>query len=171
MATFDMTLGSTISTEAADSIAVLPEARRNAYMVEAILDISKLPSYSCANGDIFQLLEIPANTFIIAAGAEVLTAFDGTTPTVDIDFAAGDDIVDGGDVTSTGYLAAGSNGGANLTSQATFTQLVSATDTIDVKLIAASADVTVGKLRVYAIVVDLDGIAEGADEVARDQLA
>jgi len=100
-----------------------------------------------------------------------LTAFDGTTPIVDIDFAAGDDIVDGGDVTSTGYLAAGTNGGANLTSQATFTQLVSTTDTIDVKLIAASADVTVGKLRVYAIVVDLDGVAEGADEVARDQLA
>lgn len=171
MATFDMTLGSTISTEAADSIAVLPEARRHAYMVEAVLDISKLPSYSCTNGDIFQLLEIPANTFIIAAGAEVLTAFDGSSPTVDIDFAAGDDIVDGGDVTSTGYLAAGSNGGANLTSQATFTQLVTTTDTIDVKLIASSADVTAGKLRVYAIVIDMDGIAESADEVDRDQLA
>jgi hypothetical protein len=171
MATFDMTLGSTISTEAADSIAVLPEARRHAYMVEAVLDISKLPNYSCTNGDIFQLLEIPANTFIIAAGAEVLTVFDGTSPTVDIDFAAGDDIVDGGDVTATGYLAAGSNGGANLTSQATFTQLVTTTDTIDVKLIASSADVTVGKLRVYAIVVDLDGVAESADEVDRDQLA
>ena len=141
MATFDMTLGSTISTEAADSIAVLPEARRHAYMVEAVLDISKLPSYSCTNGDIFQLLEIPANTFVIAAGAEVLTAFDGSSPTVDIDFAAGDDIVDGGDVTSAGYLAAGSNGGANLTSQSTFTQLVTTTDTIDVKLIASSADV------------------------------
>ena len=166
-----MTLGSTISTEAADSIAVLPEARRHAYMVEAVLDISKLPSYSCTNGDIFQLLEIPANTFVIAAGAEVLTAFDGTSPTVDIDFAAGDDIVDGGDVTSTGYLAAGSNGGANLTSQSTFTQLVTTTDTIDVKLIASSADVTAGKLRVYAIVVDLDGVAESADEVDRDQLA
>ena len=171
MATFDMTLGSTISTEAADSIAVLPEARRHAYMVEAVLDISKLPSYSCTNGDIFQLLEIPANTFIIAAGAEVLTAFDGSSPTVDIDFAEGDDIVDGGDVTSTGYLAAGSNGGANLTSQATFTQLVTTTDTIDVKLIASSADVTAGKLRVYAIVIDMDGIAESADEVDRDQLA
>jgi hypothetical protein len=171
MATFDMTLGSTISTEAADSIAVLPEARRHAYMVEAILDISKLPNYSCTNGDIFQLLEIPANTFVIAAGAEVLTVFDGTSPTVDIDFAAGDDIVDGGDVTATGYLAAGSNGGANLTSQSTFTQLVTTTDTIDVKLIASSADVTAGKLRVYAIVVDLDGVAESADEVDRDQLA
>ena len=68
-------------------------------------------------------------------------------------------------------MAAGTNGGANLTSQATFTQLVATTDTIDVKLIAASADVTEGRLRVYAVVVDLDGIAETADEVDRDQLA
>ena len=58
-----------------------------------------------------------------------------------------------------------------MTSQATFTQLVTTTDTIDVKLIASSADVTAGKLRVYAIVIDMDGIAESADEVDRDQLA
>ena len=171
MAIFDMTAGSTTSTEAANSIAALPESRRPAYMVEAVLDISKIDNYTCTNGDVFQVLELPAGTFVIAAGAEVLTAFDGTTPTVDIDFAAGDDIVDGGDVTATGQLAAGTNGGANLTSQATFTQLVSTTDTIEVKLIAASADVTEGKLRVYAVVVDLDGVAETADEVDRDQLA
>ena len=171
MATYDLTLGSTKSSTAANSIASLPDVRNQAYMVEAILDLSKIANYTCVNGDIFQVLEVPANTFIIAAGAEVLTAFDGTTPTVDIDFAAGDDIVDGGDVTATGYLAAGTNGGANLTSQATFAQLVTTTDTIDVKLIAASADVTVGALRVYAVVVDLDGIADTAAEVDRDQLA
>jgi hypothetical protein len=171
MATFDLTAGSTISSEAANSIAALPESRRPAYLVEAILDIEKIANYSCTNGDVFQTLEIPANTFIVAAGAEVLKAFNGTSPTVDIDFGAGDDIVDGGDVASTGYLAAGTNGGANLTSQATFVQLVSTTDTIDVKLIAASADVTEGRLRVYAVVVDLDGVAETANEVDRDQLA
>jgi hypothetical protein len=171
MATYDLTLGSTKSSTAADSIAAFPDVRNQAYMVEAILDISKIANYTCVNGDIFQVLEIPAGTFIVAAGAQVLTAFNGTTPTVDIDFAEGDDIVDGGDVTATGYLAAGTNGGANLTSQATFTQLVTAADTIDVKLIAASADVTVGKLRVYAIVVDMNSIASSADEVDRDQLA
>jgi hypothetical protein len=171
MATFDLTLGSTKKNSAADSIASLPDARNRAYMVEAILDISKIANYTCANGDIFQLLEIPAGTMIISAGAQVLTVFNGTTPTVDIDFAAGDDIVDGGDVTATGYLAAGTNGGANNTAQTTFTQLVSTTDTIDVKLIAASADVTSGVLRVYAVLVDLTSVASSADEVDRDQLA
>ena len=68
-------------------------------------------------------------------------------------------------------MAAGSNGGANNTAQSTFTQLVTTTDTIDVKLICSAANVTSGILRVYAIVVDVDGVADGADEVDRDQLA
>jgi hypothetical protein len=171
MATFNLRLGSTRSSTAANSIASLPDVRKQAYMVEATLDISKIANYTCTNGDVFEVLEIPAGTFIVAAGAEVLTAFNGTTPTVDIDFAAGDDIVDGQSVTSTGYLAAGSNGGANNTAQSTFTQLITTTDTIDVKLICAAANVTSGVLRVYAIVVDVDGVAETADEVDRDQLA
>jgi len=171
MATFDLTAGSTISSEAANSIAALPESRRPAYLVEAILDIEKIENYSCTNGDVFQVLEVPANTLVMAAGAEVLKAFDGTTPTVDIDFAAGDDIVDAGDVTSTGYLAAGTNGTAVGTATANFTQFVTTTDTIDVVLAAGSADVTEGRLRVFAVVIDVDGVAETADEVDRDQLA
>jgi hypothetical protein len=172
MATFDMTSSATAGVSS-NSIAALPASRdgMNMRMVEAILDIGKITDYSCTDGDIFQLLEIPANTFVLFAGAEVLTAFNGTSPTVDIDFAAGDDIIDGGDVTSTGILAEGSNGQANdVTTGAasTFTQFISTTDTIDVKLIAGSADVTSGKLRVYACVVDVNGAQELATEVARD---
>ena len=175
MATFDMTSSATAGVNS-NSIAVLPASRdgMNMRMVEAILDISKITDYSCTNGDIFQLLEIPANTFVLFAGAEVLTAFDGTSPTVDIDFAAGDDIVDGGDVSSAGFLAEGTNGQANdvVTGAAsTFTQFVTTTDTIDVKPIASSADVTTGKLRVYACVIDVNGAQELATEVDRDTLA
>ena len=176
MATFDMTSKDTAGVSS-DSIAVNQASRAGTSMrmVEAILDISKITNYSCTNGDIFQLLEIPAGTFVLFAGAEVLTAFDGSSPTVDIDFAAGDDIIDGGDVTSTGFLAEGSNGQANdvVTGAAsTFTQHVTTTDTIDVKLIASSADVTEGKLRVYACIIDTNGEHKQlADEVDRDQLA
>ena len=175
MATFDMTSSATAGVNS-NSIASLPASRdgMNMRMVEAILDISKITDYSCTNGDIFQLLEIPANTFVLFAGAEVLTAFDGTSPTVDIDFAAGDDIIDGGDVSSAGFLAEGTNGQANdvVTGAAsTFTQFVTTTDTIDVKLIASSADVTTGKLRVYACVIDVNGAQELATEVDRDTLA
>ena len=175
MATFDMTSSATAGVNS-NSIAVLPASRdgMNMRMGEAILDISKITDYSSTNGDIFQLLEIPANTFVLFAGAEVLTAFDGSSPTVDIDFAEGDDIIDGGDVSSAGFLAEGSNGQANdvVTGAAsTFTQFVTTTDTIDVKLIASSADVTTGKLRVYACVIDVNGAQELATEVDRDTLA
>ena len=173
MATFDMTSSATAGVNS-NSIAAMPASRNglNMRMVEAILDIEKITDYSCTNGDIFQLLEIPANTMVLFAGAEVLKAFNGTTPTVDIDFAEGDDIVDGGDVTSTGFLASGTNGSAMTTSGTlTFTQHVTTTDTIDVKLIAASADVTEGRLRVIACVADTNGAQELATEVARDALA
>ena len=176
MATFDMTSKDTAGVSS-DSIVAL-QANRNGTamrMVEAILDIAKIENYSCTDGDIFQLLEIPSGTLVLFAGAEVLTAFDGTSPTVDIDFAAGDDIIDGGDVSSTGFLAEGTNGQANdVTTGAAslFTQFQSSTDTIDVKLIAGSADVTEGKLRVYACVIDCNGEHKQlADEVDRDQLA
>jgi len=173
MATFDMTSSATAGVNS-NSIAALPASRNglNMRMVEAILDIEKITDYSCTNGDIFQLLEIPANSMVLFAGAEVLKAFDGSSPTVDIDFGAGDDIVDGGDVTSTGFLASGTNGSAMTTSGTiTFVQHVTTTDTIDVKLIAASADVTEGRLRVLACIADTNGAQELATEVTRDALA
>ena len=172
MATYDMTLkGAGVG---ADSIAAFPDVRNQAYMVEAVLDIDKLVAAGrfsgAATGDIFQLLEIPAGSFVISAGAQVLKAFNGTTPVADIDFAGGDDIVDGGDLATLGYLAAGVNGGANTTAQTTFTQLVTTADTIDVTL-TVTGSVTEGKLRVYAVLVDLNSVAASADEVDRDQLA
>ena len=178
MATFDMTSKATVGVDS-DSIAAATSRYQamGMYMREARLDIAKMveDGYSCTNGDIFQLLEIPANTLVLFAGAEVETAFNGTSPTVDIDFAAGDDIIDGGDVSSAGFLAEGTNGQANdvVTGAAsTFTQFVSTTDTIDVKLIAGSADVSSGKIRVYACVIDCNGEHQQlADEVDRDQLA
>ena len=100
-----------------------------------------------------------------------MTAFDGTT-TVDIDFAGGDDIVDGADVTSVGFCAAGTNGQTNTvvgSAASTYTQFVSTTDTIDVTV--ASTDATVGVLRVYAIVMDCNENATVPTEVTRDQLA
>ena len=175
MATYDMTAKATTGVNS-DSIAE-PRSRfqsNGMYMREAVLDFDKMTAagWTAANGDIFQLLEIPADTMVLFAGAYVEAAVDGTSPTVDIDFAAGDDIVDGGDVSSTGWLAQGTNGTAMTTSGTlAFTQHVTTTDTIDVKLIASSADVTSGRIRVVAGCVDT-GISGRvrATEVSRDQV-
>ena len=160
-----------------NSIAALPSQTGMGAMrmMQAYLDIDALVAegYSGANGDIFQLLEIPAGTLVLFAGAEVEKAFTSSC-TLDMDFAAGDDIIDGADITSTGFCAEGSNGQSNdVTTGAasTFTQFVSTTDTIDC-LIAGAAPAT-GRLRVYACVIDCNdvGAAGKADTVDRDQLA
>ena len=176
MATYDMTSSSTTGVSS-NSIAALPSQTGMGAMrmMQAYLDIDALVAagYSGANGDIFQLLEIPAGTLVLFAGAEVEKAFTSSC-TLDMDFAAGDDIIDGADITSTGFCAEGSNGQSNdVTTGAasTFTQFVSTTDTIDC-LIAGAAPAT-GRLRVYACVIDCNdvGAAGKADTVDRDQLA
>lgn len=178
MPTYDLTSKDTAFI-ASDSIAehTADGPRAKLYQMEAIIDIAKFISngYTMAAGDVFQALEIPAGSLVLAAGAEVLTAFNGTTPTVDIDFAGGDDIVDGGNVAATGWLASGTNGQAMAVTTgaaSTFTQHVTATDTIDVTLNAGASNVTEGVLRVVAYVISTQekgGVIP--TEVDRDQLA
>ena len=176
MATYDMTSKDTTGVSS-NSIAALPSSTLggNMRMVQAYLDIDALVAagYSGADGDIFQLLEIPAGCLVLFAGAEVEKAFTGSC-TLDMDFAAGDDIIDGADITSTGYCAEGSNGQSNdVTTGAAslFTQFQSATDTIDCK-IAGAAPAT-GRLRAYACIIDCNdmGASGKAADVDRDQLA
>jgi len=176
MATYDLTSSSTTGVEA-NSIAAMPSAKNTNVMrnIEAYLDIDDLVAAggSFADGDIFQVLEIPANTLVLNAGAEVMKAFTSSC-TLDLDFGGGDDIVDGADITSTGFCAAGTNGQTNTvvgSAASTYTQFVTTTDTIDAK-IAGAAPAT-GRLRVYATVIDLagHGLDDKPDEVDRDQLA
>ena len=176
MATYDLTSSSTTGVSS-NSIVALPSAKNTNVMrnIEAYLDIDDLVAAggSFADGDIFQVLEIPANTLVINAGAEVMKAFTSSC-TLDMDFAAGDDIIDGADITSTGFCAAGTNGQTNTivgSAASTYTQFVTSTDTIDAK-IAGAAPAT-GRLRMYATVIDLagHGLDDKPDEVDRDQLA
>ena len=166
MATFDMTSSATGGVNA-DSIAAHNSSEKIAYSMEAVLDIASITGYSCTNGDIFQLLEIPANSVILSAGCEILTAFNGTSPTIDVGTNAGDTIIDGGDAATVAYPAKGTNGAV----LGTFSALVTTADTIDVKLIASSNDVTSGKLRVWAVVADIADKSAAATSAARDALA
>ena len=176
MATYDLTSKDTTGVSS-DSIVAMPSTKNTNVMrnIEAYLDIDALVAAggSFSDGDIFQVLEIPANTLVLNAGAEVMKAFTSSC-TLDMDFAAGDDIIDGADITSTGFCAAGTNGQTNTvvgSAASTYTQFVTSTDTIDAK-IAGAAPAT-GRLRMYATVIDLagHGLDDKPDEVDRDQLA
>ena len=174
MATYDMTSSSTTGV-GANSVALLPGVSMNhsMYNVEAYLDIDDLVAkgYSGANGDIFQLLEIPAGVLVINAGAEVMKAFTSSC-TLDMDFGEGDDIIDGADITNTGFCVAGSNGQTNTvvgSAASTYTQFITTADTIDCT-IAGAAPAT-GRLRVYATLIDCNESGAEASSAARDALA
>ena len=182
MATYDMTAKTTTGVSA-DSLAAVPSARYVMHLVEGILDIDALVAAgtvtAVTDGDIFQVLEIPAHHLSIAAGAEVIKAFNGTSPTVDIDIGGGDDLFDGIDVSSTGFLSSAADDSGNKlgfsdatsTSQAPdISVFLTAADTIDVKVNASSSDVTQGKLRIWLVCCDVTGVADHAATVDRDQL-
>ena len=177
MATFDLTSKDTTGVSS-DSIVAMPSAKNTHVMrnIEAYLDIDALVAAggSFSDGDVFQVLEIPANTFVLNAGAEVMKAFTGSC-TLDMDIGtSGDNVVDGADITSTGFCAAGSNGQTNTVvgnAASTYTQFQSSATTI-AATIGGAAPAT-GRLRVYATIIDCGGhgLSDKPDEVDRDQLA
>ena len=175
MATYDMTSSDTAGVGA--NITAVPTVVGNTVRtIEAILDIDAMVAagYSGANGDIFQLLEIPAGSVMLTAGAEIMKSFTASC-TCDIDFAAGDDIIDGADLTQDAgtYLALGTNGQTNIintadasTYAAAALALVAASDTIDVKVEGAAP--ATGRLRVYAVIADVSSAHTEAAVAARD---
>jgi len=177
MATFDMTSVDTAGV-GANVLAVPTVVGNNVRTIEAILDIDAMitAGATIANGDIFQLLEIPAESVIVAAGAEIMKSFTASC-TCNIDFGAGDDIVDGAalDAAAGTYLVKGSNGEANIvntgaasTFAAEALAVVGAADTIDVVIAGAAA--ATGRLRVYAVVADISAAMTEAASAQRDLL-
>ena len=176
MATFDLTASSTTGV-GANVVAGIP-TNSGTHVVRTIqeyLDIDALiaAGNTIADGDVFQMLEIPAGTLVLNAGAEVMKAFTGSC-TLNMDFGGGDDIIDGADITSAGFCAAGTNGQTNVVgtgSASTYTQFIGTTDTIDCTIAGAAA--ATGRLRVYATVIDCNdhGAVDKATEVDRDLLA
>ena len=97
MATFDLTAKSTTGV-GADSIAALP-ANAGTHMVRTIqeyLDIDALiaAGNTIADGDVFQMLEIPAGTLVLNAGAEVMSAFTS------LEFSSPSSSINTGSITS-----------------------------------------------------------------------
>jgi len=177
MATFDMTSVDTAGV-GADVLAVPTVVGNTVRTIEAILDIDAMiaAGATIANGDVFQLLEIPAESVMLAGGAEIMKSFT-TSCTCDIDFAGGDDIIDGAalDAAAGTYLAKGTNGEANIvntgaasTYAAAALALVGAADTIDVTIAGAAA--ATGRLRVYAVIADVSAAHTEAAIAQRDQI-
>ena len=165
----DMTVGGVANGAATSTNHKARLGAQMPYTVEFTLDFAEATTAkgsALAAGDVFQVIDVPANTMIHGAAAEVITAVNSTVCTLDIDIAEGDSFIDGGDATSTGFLAVGSNGlapfGANTVNPA------SAIDTIDVKIVTAGdTAIATGQVRVIAFFTDLTAKL-GPNEVDRD---
>tara|TARA_Y100001938_G_C8079858_1_gene428386 strand:+ start:97 stop:534 length:438 start_codon:yes stop_codon:yes gene_type:complete len=131
-----------------------PSTRRRPYWVENTIDNSL---FDPAANDVVQCLNIPAETFVINAGIEVLTA---TSNSVTLDVGDGGDVdrfIDGLDSTSTGH-------GAQVANASNVGHVYGTADTLDVKVLGAQD--TAGKIRVWAIMCDVSGSDETASNTA-----
>ena len=122
---------------------------RTPYLVENTIDISAINSSTgTANGDTVGAIDIPAETLIMEAGMEVITALSSSA-TIDLGITGGDvDIYADVYTHATGYS----------TLTATARHVAASADTLD--MLIACADSSAGKVRVWAVLCDVSGIDE-----------
>ena len=149
MATIDLTVANTTTTAGSHA------SRRSVAGVYALKTRVTAAAAVAAKGsalaaaDVIQAVDIPADTILIGGSAKVVTADSGTTLTVDIGTGGGDTIVDGGDATTAGWLAVGTNGKVSANGA-----VVSSADTLDLTIATASSAGDDWEIEVVAIVVD-----------------
>jgi len=122
---------------------------RTPYLVENTIDISQINSDAgTATNDVLQCIDIPAETLILHAGIEVITAMSSSV-TMDLGITGGDvDTFVDGDANATGYSV--------LTNTAR--PVIASADTLDI--ICLSAVSSAGKIRVFALLCDVSGVDE-----------
>jgi hypothetical protein len=135
-----------------------PSNGRTPYMVENTIDVSAVNGDSgAAQNDVLQCIDVPAETLIMAAGVEVLTACSSSV-VIDIGvtgssagFSDPDAFVDAYDATGAAYAPRDVADAAPMLT-------IKTADTIDA-LIAGGAS-SAGKIRVWAVLCDISGIDE-----------
>ena len=141
---------------------------RQPYYVQQIVDLTA--NSINPNGDVVQCITVPANTKIIAAGFQVTSSATQNTGT---DATA----ILGTAVDDNEYVAAfdidGASDGAYAPSVTVSADVVLSTaDTLDLTFAGDGSTYTAGKIRVYAVMMDVSEIGDtSADEVDRDTLA
>ena len=131
-----------------------PSNGRTPYLVENTVDFS---SFDPAAADIIQMIDVPIETLVMAAGLEVLTA-SSSSVTMDLGITgttAGhsdfDAFVDAYDATATGHAPMDAT-------DASAMLICKAAETIDI--VTAGAQDTAGKVRVWAVLCDISGVNE-----------
>ena len=140
------------------------------YLVDVTVDFAAAATAkgsALAAADVIEALSVPANTVILNAGMEVITALGGESSDTTVDLGTGvdaDNFVDGFD-------ADAAAAGAYAQNAAAFQPIVAGTaDTIDITIATATTAPTSGEVRVWAVLMNVDGRPARAS-VDREQLA
>ena len=140
------------------------------YLVDVTVDFAAAATAkgsALAAADVIEALSVPANTVILNAGMEVITALGGESSDTTFDLGTGvdaDNFVDGFD-------ADAAAAGAYAQNAAAFQPIVAGTaDTIDITIATATTAPTSGEVRVWAVLMNVDGRPARAS-VDREQLA
>ena len=141
---------------------------RQPYYVQQIVDLTA--NSINPNGDVVQVLTVPANTKIIAAGFQVTksaTQNSGTDATAILGTA-----VDDNEYVAAFDIDGASDGAYAPCATPAGEVVITSADTLDLTLAGGGASFSAGEIRVYAVLMDVSDIGEmEADEVGRDQLA
>ena len=131
---------------------------RTPYLVENTIDVSQINSAAgSAQNEVLQCIDVPAETLIMAAGVEVLTACSSSV-VIDIGvtgstagFSDPDAYVDAYDATGAAYAPRDVADAAPMLT-------CKVADTIDALMAGAAS--TAGKIRVWAVLCDISGVDE-----------
>ena len=141
---------------------------RMPYQVELSIDLTA-QAIDCSSGDVVQCITLPANTHIVHAGVQVVesaTMDTGTDATVTLGAADADEYVTAFDIDGASDLAYA----PSVTPSAEV--VLSSADTLDLTFAGSGATFSAGKLRVYALLMDVsEQGSTSANEVDRDTLA
>ena len=133
------------------STAGHPSKVRTPYMVESVVNFEE---QIAASGDVYQMIQVPAETLILHAGAEIVAAVT-SGGSVDFDVDTG--------VTANQWVAAYSTltvGYMSIVDDTSTSPLqrITTADTIDLTCNTSTA--TVGIIRVYAVLLDVSDVEE-----------
>ena len=140
---------------------------RMPYQVELIIDLTA-QAIDCSSADVVQCITLPANTHILHAGVQVVesaTMNTGTNATITLGAADVDEYVTAFDIDGASDLAYA----PSVTPSAEV--VLSSADTLDLVFAGDGATFSAGKLRVYALLMDVsEQGSTSAAEVARDNI-
>ena len=163
MATIDLSSGIGNGQHPSRSLGRLP------YVVEKTIDFAVATTAkgsALAAADVIEAIDVPAQSVVLNAGYEVTATITGDV-TIDLGVTGidADVFVDGA------VLAAATTVGTFAQNAAAYQPVVlGAADTVDLLIAGSSTAISAGKVRVWALVVDVSD-KDAPGEADRDQLA